>query len=156
MPAISTPAKDIILRLCCGPEQRLGRYGGSEVRAHPFFAGIQFEGLHSCAAPYKPIIKNPTDTSNFDPVDEHAHASDDSGDLERSEHKEHPARDYSDMEEEEEGGELAQREGPPKGRQKRKGTPCGTCSGTLLIPPVIEFTFRRFFDEPAKQFPDYY
>ncbi|XP_066945568.1 serine/threonine-protein kinase Warts-like [Macrobrachium rosenbergii] len=67
---LSPEAKDLILSLCTHPEQRLGRNGAQEVKAHPFFEGLDFEGgLRKQPALYTPKIKFPTDTSNFDPID---------------------------------------------------------------------------------------
>lgn len=68
---ILTPeAADLIERLCCGAENRLGSRGADEIKAHRFFASIQFEGLRKQPAPYKPVIKHLLDTSNFDPVED--------------------------------------------------------------------------------------
>ncbi|XP_065295894.1 serine/threonine-protein kinase Warts isoform X1 [Dermacentor albipictus] len=68
---LSTESTDLILRLCCGAEQRLGRNGADEIKAHPFFASIDFEGgLRNKPAPYIPNIRYPADTSNFDAVDD--------------------------------------------------------------------------------------
>lgn len=66
---LSPETSNLILRLCCGPEERLGKNGSSEVKSHPFFAGINFETLRQQQAPYIPQLRHPTDTSNFDPVD---------------------------------------------------------------------------------------
>ncbi|XP_037082221.1 serine/threonine-protein kinase LATS1-like [Pollicipes pollicipes] len=67
---MSGEARELILRLLTGPERRLGKNGAAEVKAHPFFASIDFEkGVRRMRAPYVPKIRYPTDTSNFDPVD---------------------------------------------------------------------------------------
>lgn len=68
--SLSPEAANLIERLCCGAENRLGSRGADEIKAHPFFASIQFEGLRKQPAPYKPIIKHQLDTSNFDPVED--------------------------------------------------------------------------------------
>ncbi|KAK6627954.1 hypothetical protein RUM44_010436 [Polyplax serrata] len=66
---LSPESTDLILKLCCGHDKRLGK-NASEVKAHPFFKSIDFEkGLRTQPAPYLPRIQNPMDTSNFDPVD---------------------------------------------------------------------------------------
>lgn len=71
MAKLSPESTDLILRLCCGAEQRLGRNSADEIKAHPFFASIDFEGgLRNKPAPYIPSIRYPADTSNFDPVDD--------------------------------------------------------------------------------------
>lgn len=63
-------AIDVTLRLCSSHDRRLGKNGPDEVRQHPFFDGIDFEGgVRRQQAPYKPVIRHATDTSNFDPVD---------------------------------------------------------------------------------------
>lgn len=72
----------MILELCYGPAERLGRAGAEEVKSHQFFSSIDFEkGLRRQQAPYIPKIRCPTDTSNFDPIDpERLHNSSSSGD----------------------------------------------------------------------------
>ena len=68
---MSNEARDLILRLLTSPERRLGKNGAKEVKEHPFFASIDFEkGVRRMRAPYIPKIRYPTDTSNFDPVDD--------------------------------------------------------------------------------------
>ncbi|KAK7108104.1 serine/threonine-protein kinase LATS1-like [Littorina saxatilis] len=66
---LSQSAKDLILQLCCGPEDRLGLNGAMEIKAHSFFDGINFDTLRKQQPPYVPTIHYATDTSNFDPVD---------------------------------------------------------------------------------------
>nr|XP_020495601.1 serine/threonine-protein kinase LATS1 [Labrus bergylta] len=70
-PAKLTPeASDLIVKLCRGPEDRLGKNGADEIKAHPFFRSIDFSSdLRQQVAPYIPTIAHSTDTSNFDPVD---------------------------------------------------------------------------------------
>lgn len=66
---LSPEATDLILKLCCNAEKRLGK-NANEIKDHPFFQEIDFEkGLRRQPAPYKPRIEYPTDTSNFDPID---------------------------------------------------------------------------------------
>ncbi|TSV41628.1 Serine/threonine-protein kinase LATS2 [Bagarius yarrelli] len=68
---LSPEAVDIIGRLCCSAEERLGRNGAGEIKAHPFFAQVDFSSnLRTQPAPYRPKIAHPMDTSNFDPVEE--------------------------------------------------------------------------------------
>lgn len=70
MANLSTEAADLTMKLCCGPEKRLGKNGAEDIKKHPFFISIDFEGgLRKQPAPYLPRIRHPTDTSNFDPVD---------------------------------------------------------------------------------------
>ncbi|CAH1107986.1 unnamed protein product [Psylliodes chrysocephalus] len=66
---LSQESRDLILKLCCSADKRLGK-NASEVKSHPFFKDIDFEkGLRRQPAPHKPRIDYPTDTSNFDPID---------------------------------------------------------------------------------------
>nr|XP_045010790.1 serine/threonine-protein kinase LATS2 isoform X3 [Jaculus jaculus] len=68
---LSAEARDLIARLCCAAECRLGRDGADELKAHPFFSSIDFSrDIRRQPAPYVPTISHPMDTSNFDPVDE--------------------------------------------------------------------------------------
>lgn len=66
---LSPEAADLILRLCTSADQRLGKGGASELKAQPFFGGVDFDGgLRNKTAPYIPKIRYATDTSNFDPI----------------------------------------------------------------------------------------
>lgn len=78
---LSPEASDLIVKLCRGPEDRLGKNGADEIKAHPFFKSVNFSSdLRQQAAPYIPTIAHPTDTSNFDPVEpDKLRKSDDEG-----------------------------------------------------------------------------
>ncbi|KAK4240489.1 kinase-like domain-containing protein [Achaetomium macrosporum] len=50
-------------------ETRLGRKGGAtEIKSHPFFAGVSFDTLRHSQAPFQPQLTSDKDTSNFLPV----------------------------------------------------------------------------------------
>ncbi|OCT96107.1 serine/threonine-protein kinase LATS2 [Xenopus laevis] len=77
---LSPEATNLIAELCCGAEDRLGRNGADEIKAHPFFSSIDFSSdIRHQPAPYVPKISHPMDTSNFDPVEEESPCGD-SGD----------------------------------------------------------------------------
>ncbi|KAL6703068.1 rim15, signal transduction response regulator [Coniothyrium glycines] len=71
---ISDEAKDLMNRLMCSdPTQRLGankddKYasGGEEIKAHPWFKGINWESLRDDEASFIPAPENPEDTEYFD------------------------------------------------------------------------------------------
>ncbi|KAM8802536.1 serine/threonine-protein kinase LATS2 isoform 2-T3 [Rhynchonycteris naso] len=68
---LSPEARDLITKLCCAADCRLGRNGADDLKAHPFFIAIDFSNdIRKQPAPYVPKISHPMDTSNFDPIDE--------------------------------------------------------------------------------------
>ncbi|XP_022108972.1 serine/threonine-protein kinase LATS1-like isoform X2 [Acanthaster planci] len=122
---LSDEASDLILCLCRDQETR---YGADEIKHHPFFRHLDLTtNLRQTPAPYRPTIRYPTDTSNFDPVDpERLRAdSNSSGDS------------WDD------------------GRHNGKSRPgCGGLeNGKHPEHAFFEFTFRRFFDDGGHPYP---
>ena len=62
----SDACKDLILKLVNSPEKRLGKNGSSEIKAHPFFKGINWLKIREMKPPFIPDIKNDYDTKYFD------------------------------------------------------------------------------------------
>ncbi|XP_059206969.1 myotonin-protein kinase [Centropristis striata] len=69
-PEISDKTRSFITGLICERELRLGRKGSIDFRSHPFFCGLDWASLHKIPAPFLPEVSNPTDTSNFDILDD--------------------------------------------------------------------------------------
>ncbi|KAM7398688.1 hypothetical protein PAMA_006543 [Pampus argenteus] len=69
-PKVSDKARSFITGLICEREVRLGKKGFSDFRSHPFFCGLDWGSLHKLPAPFLPEVSNPTDTSNFDILDD--------------------------------------------------------------------------------------
>ena len=69
---LSTEAKNFVKGLLNrNPKHRLGAEGDArELMQHPFFAGVEWDALlqKQIPPPFKPRLKNESDTSNFDPV----------------------------------------------------------------------------------------
>ncbi|KAK3044801.1 hypothetical protein LTS18_000327, partial [Coniosporium uncinatum] len=71
---VSEEAKDLMNKLMClDSEKRLGANaddkfpsGGVEIRAHPWFEGINWESLRDDEASFVPAPENPEDTEYFD------------------------------------------------------------------------------------------
>eukprot|EP01105_Mastigella_eilhardi_P025649 TRINITY_DN7043_c0_g2_i1.p1 TRINITY_DN7043_c0_g2~~TRINITY_DN7043_c0_g2_i1.p1 ORF type:complete len:1096 (+),score=296.36 TRINITY_DN7043_c0_g2_i1:171-3290(+) len=64
---ISPVARDLIDRLLdVNPSTRLGAKGAGEVKAHPFFAGIDWKTLSSRPAPFIPMLDDELDTTFFE------------------------------------------------------------------------------------------
>jgi protein-serine/threonine kinase len=62
---VSPGAEHLIRRLLCDSSQRLGLYGADEVKAHPFFKGIDWNGIRKQKAPFIPQLKSIIDTTYF-------------------------------------------------------------------------------------------
>uniref|UniRef100_A0A7S3QSN2 non-specific serine/threonine protein kinase n=1 Tax=Dunaliella tertiolecta TaxID=3047 RepID=A0A7S3QSN2_DUNTE len=67
---ISPAAKDLICRLMCDVDDRLGSNGVEEIKAHPFFAGVPWDDLYTRPPPYLPRVEHELDTQNFEHFDE--------------------------------------------------------------------------------------
>ncbi|CAE6433090.1 unnamed protein product [Rhizoctonia solani] len=84
-PKISREGVDLMARLLCEPEDRIGAQGGlpmamnrrsgflggsldgaADIKAHPWFKDIDFARIHEQAAPFKPELQRPDDTKHFD------------------------------------------------------------------------------------------
>ncbi|TWW56388.1 Serine/threonine-protein kinase 38 [Takifugu flavidus] len=74
---ISEKAKDLILRqeptfcscvsvFCCEEEHRIGAVGVEEIKANPFFEGVDYDHIRERPAAIPIEIKSIDDTSNFD------------------------------------------------------------------------------------------
>ncbi|KAI0638068.1 hypothetical protein C8Q77DRAFT_1047205 [Trametes polyzona] len=65
---VSPEAKDFMQRLMTlDPTKRLGANGAEEVKAHPFFAGIDWDKVTTTEAAFIPQVTDPESTDYFDP-----------------------------------------------------------------------------------------
>ncbi|KAF9436878.1 Serine/threonine-protein kinase MRCK alpha [Entomortierella beljakovae] len=64
-PSLSNECKDLITRLLAKKENRLGKNGVEEIKAHSFFKGIDWNNIRKTTPPFLPVIETPDDTSNF-------------------------------------------------------------------------------------------
>uniref|UniRef100_G3TTA3 Myotonin-protein kinase n=1 Tax=Loxodonta africana TaxID=9785 RepID=G3TTA3_LOXAF len=67
---IPEEARDLIQRLLCPREARLGQDGAGDFREHPFFFGLDWDGLRDSVPPFTPDFEGATDTCNFDVVED--------------------------------------------------------------------------------------
>ncbi|CAE6458276.1 unnamed protein product, partial [Rhizoctonia solani] len=84
-PKISREGVDLMARLLCEPEDRIGAQGGlpatmnrrsgffggsldgaADIKAHPWFRDIDFARIHEQEAPFRPELQRPDDTKHFD------------------------------------------------------------------------------------------
>jgi serine/threonine kinase 38 len=57
---------DLIKKLIADQSERLGINGVGEIKAHPFFFGIDWRRIREKPVPYVPEIKSTIDTDNFE------------------------------------------------------------------------------------------
>lgn len=67
---LSAASTDILKRLICDTDTRLGRNGVAEIKAHPFFKGLDWEAMREKTAPYIPTITSEVSNENFDQFEE--------------------------------------------------------------------------------------
>ncbi|OIV90658.1 hypothetical protein TanjilG_23771 [Lupinus angustifolius] len=67
---LSAEAKDLISRLICDVNQRLGIEGADEIKAHPWFKGIEWDKLYQMKAAFIPEVNDELDTQNFEEFEE--------------------------------------------------------------------------------------
>ncbi|KAK9068147.1 hypothetical protein SSX86_012258 [Deinandra increscens subsp. villosa] len=67
---LSPEAKDLICKLLCNVEKRLGTKGAHEIKAHPWFKGIEWEKLYQIKAAFIPEVNGELDTQNFEKFEE--------------------------------------------------------------------------------------
>ncbi|XP_059660330.1 uncharacterized protein LOC132306782 isoform X2 [Cornus florida] len=63
-------AKDLISKLLCNVNQRLGSKGADEIKVHPWFKGIDWDRLYLMEAAFIPEVKDELDTQNFEKFEE--------------------------------------------------------------------------------------
>ncbi|XP_072955704.1 uncharacterized protein [Typha angustifolia] len=79
---LSPEAKDLISKLLCNVDQRLGTKGAHEIKAHPWFRGTLWNKLYQMEAAFIPEVLGELDTQNFEKFEESAtpmHTSSKSG-----------------------------------------------------------------------------
>ncbi|XP_050251719.1 uncharacterized protein LOC126698492 isoform X2 [Quercus robur] len=67
---LSPEAKDLISKLLCNVNQRLGSKGADEIKAHPWFKGIDWEKIYHMEAAFIPEVNDELDTQNFEKFEE--------------------------------------------------------------------------------------
>ncbi|KAG0469976.1 hypothetical protein HPP92_016676 [Vanilla planifolia] len=67
---LSPEAKDLITKLLCNVEKRLGTRGAHEIKEHPWFKDIQWSKLYEMEAAFKPEVIDELDTQNFEKFEE--------------------------------------------------------------------------------------
>ena len=64
---VSDEAKDLMTKLISDSNTRLGKNGADEIKAHPFFKGVDWENIRkNTTPPFIPDLKNDYDTKYFE------------------------------------------------------------------------------------------
>ncbi|KAI4380856.1 hypothetical protein MLD38_006995 [Melastoma candidum] len=67
---LTPAAKDLICRFLCDADNRIGSGGVEEIKAHPWFFGVEWGKLYEMEAAFKPEFNGELDTQNFMKFDE--------------------------------------------------------------------------------------
>ncbi|KAJ6790785.1 serine/threonine-protein kinase tricorner-like [Iris pallida] len=67
---LSAEAKELISKLLCNVDQRLGTNGANEIKFHPWFKGVEWDRLYQMEAAFIPEVKDELDTQNFEKFEE--------------------------------------------------------------------------------------
>ncbi|KAK8566786.1 hypothetical protein V6N13_002471 [Hibiscus sabdariffa] len=67
---LTPEAKDLICKLLCDVDHRLGTSGADQIKAHPWFKSTQWDKLYEMDAAFKPHVEGELDTQNFMKFDE--------------------------------------------------------------------------------------
>ncbi|CAL4952070.1 unnamed protein product [Urochloa decumbens] len=62
---LSNEARDLICRLLCDVDHRIGSSGADQIKAHPWFQGVAWDKLYEMEAAFKPQVNDELDTQNF-------------------------------------------------------------------------------------------
>ncbi|ONM29055.1 AGC (cAMP-dependent cGMP-dependent and protein kinase C) kinase family protein [Zea mays] len=62
---LSNEARDLISRLLCDVDHRIGSAGADQIKAHPWFRGVAWDKLYEMEAAFKPQVNDELDTQNF-------------------------------------------------------------------------------------------
>ena len=63
---ISREAEDLIAKMINNPDERLGKNGVEEIKAHPFFKNVDWDNIREGKAPFIPEFENDYDTKYFE------------------------------------------------------------------------------------------
>ena len=67
---LSPAATDILKKMICDHDHRLGRAGAEEIKTHAFFEGVDWANIRGTKAPFVTKLTSEVDTVNFDPFEE--------------------------------------------------------------------------------------
>ena len=67
---LSPAATDILKRMISDADNRLGRNGADEIKAHPFFEHFDWDRVRLQKAPYLPSVSSEISAENFDKFEE--------------------------------------------------------------------------------------
>ncbi|XP_071721597.1 uncharacterized protein [Rutidosis leptorrhynchoides] len=70
---LTLEAKDLISKLLCNVNHRLGSKGADEIKAHPWFKGIDWDRIYQMEAAFIPEVNDELDTQNFEKFEESEH-----------------------------------------------------------------------------------